>query len=252
MRDLYLNKIVDLTDPQCEFISEFNREIKKYGAIVYNYESNSYQFIRNFQHIDCKKEILPDFMRVENANALLNGLQLTIHYEFDPEEEEDQENLEIWNEEISRIELPVFCYQEDGEIDIDRYIPYTTEVTRHVVWFLSKESYDFILDCDLLMLTPVIKNINVARQLIRNYGIYPFQFEYDPADQDGYEIPELYGVYQQLEDDMDMAAGLVLGEDYEQEEEIPCEKKKKECSCCCDDGDCQCDEDCCNKEEKKA
>ena len=65
MRDLYLNKIVDLTDPQCEFISEFNREIKKYGAIVYNYESNSYQFIRNFQHIDCKKEILPDFMRVE-------------------------------------------------------------------------------------------------------------------------------------------------------------------------------------------
>ncbi|MCR5067944.1 MAG: hypothetical protein K6A14_07785 [Erysipelotrichaceae bacterium] len=253
MRDIYLNKIVDLTDPQCEFISEFNREIKKYGAIVYNYDSNSYQFIRNFGHIDCKKEILPDFMRVENANALLNGLQLTIHYEFDPEEEEDEENLAIWNEEISQIELPVFCYGEDGEIDIEKYVPYNTEVSKHVVWFLNKDSYDFILDCDLLMLTPVIKNINVARELIKNYGVHPFQFEYDPNDHEGYEIPELYGVYQQLEEDMDQASGLVLGEDYcdEEEEEQPREKKKKkECCCCCgDDGECQCDGECCEEKE---
>ncbi len=239
MRDLYLNKIVDLTDPQCEFIEEFNREIRKYGAIVYNYDSNSYQFIRNFDHIDCKKEILPDFMRVESANAMLNGMQLTIHYEFDPEEEEDEENLEIWNEDISKIELPVFCYQEDGEIDIEKYVPYNTSVSKHVVWFLKKESYDFILDCDLLMLTPVIKNINVARELIRKYGVHPMSFEYDPADQDGYEIPELYGVYQQLEQDMDMASGMVLGDDYlDEPEELPQKKKCGEC-CCGDDSECQ-------------
>ncbi len=182
---------------------------------------------------------------MENANALQNDLQLTIHYEFDPEEEEDEENLEIWNEDISQIELPVFCYQEDGEIDIEKYIPYNTDVSRHVVWFLKKESYDFILDCDLLMLTPVIKNINVARQLITNYGVHPFQFTYDPKDQDGYEIPELYGVYQQLQEDMDLASGLVLGDDYDDETEDNEEK------CCCGE-ECECRggcEDCSNNDK---
>jgi len=253
VRDLYLNNIVDITDPDCEFLREFNREIRKYGAIVYNYDSNAYQFIRNFQHIDYKKEILPDFIKIENTSALLNGLQLTIHYEFDPETEEDEENLAIWHEDIEPIELPVFCYDEDGEIDIERYVPYDTKVSKHVVWFLKKESYDVILDCDLLMLTPVIKNINIARSLIKDYGVHPFEFTYDPADQDNYEIPELYGVYQQLEEDMDMASGISYGEDpYDQgcpkERGEPCcgkkgRKKDGEHQCCCgDDEECHCDD----------
>ena len=57
MRDLYLNQIVDITDPNCEFIREFDHEIRKYGAIVYNHEYNSYQFIKHFRQIDFKREL---------------------------------------------------------------------------------------------------------------------------------------------------------------------------------------------------
>ena len=46
MRNVYLNQIVDITDRNCEFIKEFDHEIRKYGAVVYNHEYNSYQFIK--------------------------------------------------------------------------------------------------------------------------------------------------------------------------------------------------------------
>ena len=94
MRNVYLNNIVDISDPDCEFIREFDREIQKYGALVYSHETNAYQFIKKFEQIDYKKELLPDFMKVENSDPLLKALNLTIHYEFDPETEEDEENLD--------------------------------------------------------------------------------------------------------------------------------------------------------------
>ncbi len=250
MRDLYRNMIVDLTDPKCEFVAEFNKEINKYGAIVFNNDSNSYQFIRRFDHIDYKKEILPDLLKVETTDSLLDALQLTIHYEFDPEnEDEDEENLEIWNEEISKIELPVFQYDEEGEIELAHYNPIDCKPSKHIVWFLKKESFDFIMDTDLLLLTPVIKDLNIAKELIKKYGCHPFKFKFDPADE-GYEVPELYGVYEQIEDMMDLQADSIhygyVDENIKMADEAEpagCDESK---CCCCDESCCCCGDDCCN------
>ncbi len=181
MRNVYLNQIVDISDPQCEFIKEFNSEIRKYGAVVYNHEYNSYQFIREFEQIDYKRELLPYFIRIENANPVLKALTITIHYDFDPATEEDPENLEIW-EELSQIDLPVFDYDEEGEIMVSREIKMYPHDSKHTIWFLTEDSYDFIMDMDLLMIDPVIKNLSIAQKLIREYGVHPFEAEYDPED----------------------------------------------------------------------
>jgi hypothetical protein len=129
---------------------------------------------------------------VENSDALLNGLNLTIHYEFDPETEEDEENLDIWFNDISQIELPVYNYDKDGDIYLEKSVPIDTSVSKHTLWYLNKDSYEYILDVDLLMLTPVIKNINIARDLIKNYTVHPFDFS---ADEQNHLPDHLEGVY---------------------------------------------------------
>ena len=252
MRDIYLNQIVDITDPKCEFINEFNKEIRKYGALVYNHASNCYQFIKRFEQMDYKIEVLPDLMRVENSDALLNALNLTIHYEFDPETEEDEENLAIWNEEISQIELPIFAYDEDGEVYDDKYVEMNVETTKHTVWFLNKESFDYIQNIDLLMITPIIKNINIARELIKKYAVHPFKFEYDEADIASWQEPELVGVYgsdyelqpfDEFEDEQ-----CECGHHHHHDEHCDCGCHDDDCGCGCHDEDCDCDcdeDDCC-------
>ena len=152
MRNVYLNNIVDISDPDCEFIREFDREIQKYGALVYSHETNAYQFIKKFEQIDYKKELLPDFMKVENSDPLLKALNLTIHYEFDPETEEDEENLEIW-QQLSQIDIPVFDYDDDGEIRLASEIKLYPSESKFTVWFLNRDSYEYILDQDLLMMS---------------------------------------------------------------------------------------------------
>ena len=193
MKDIYLNRIVDLTDPDCIFIKDFDHEIRKYGALVYNEEYNSYQFIRHFSQIDYKKDLLPDFMKVEKTSELLNGLSLTIHYEFDPETEEDEENLEIWKQ-LSELPIPLYRYDDDGEINVEKYIRHYPSPSRHTVWFLKPESYDYIADIDLLMLDPIIKNLNIATTLIRRYALNPLLADYDEKDLDNYTEPDFRAV----------------------------------------------------------
>ena len=173
MKDVYLDKIVDITDPNCQFIKEMNSEINQYGAIVYNYENNSYQYIRKFTDIDHKRELLPDFIKVENSDALLNGLNLTIHYEFDPETEEDKENLDIWNNELSLIEYPIYAYDDEGQIYDDKYIKLNNKPTKHTIWFLKPETLEYLYSLDLLMFTPVIKDMAIIRKLIKEYTFNP-------------------------------------------------------------------------------
>ena len=199
MQDIYLNKIVDIADPYCQFIEQFNKEIYKYGAIVYNSEVNSYQFIRHFSDIDYKKELLPDFIKVENSDKLLNGLSLTIHYEFDPETEEDQENLDIWENELSQMLIPYYDYDDEGEVYQKDEIPFTTKPTKHIVWFLDEKSFDYIYSLDLLIYTPIIKKMSIIQNLIRNYCVHPFEFKYQ--NDDNYTVPNLPGVYQSEEKD---------------------------------------------------
>ncbi|MBQ3184391.1 MAG: hypothetical protein IJB54_00240 [Firmicutes bacterium] len=193
MRDLYLNQIVDITDRNCEFIKEFDHEIRKYGAVVYNHEYNSYQFIKHFSQIDFKKELLPDFIKIENSNPILKALTITVHYEFDPEIEEDEENLEIW-EELSQINLPVFGYEDDGEIYVKDEILMNVKPSMHTIWFLSEDSYDYMMDLDLLLFDPIIKNFSIAQKLIREYGLHPFETDYDEDDLDDYEEPDVSAV----------------------------------------------------------
>ena len=63
MRKLYNNQIIDYNEGQTEFVEEFNEQIT-YGAIVYNHDYNSYQYITSFEQIDFKKEVLPDYFKV--------------------------------------------------------------------------------------------------------------------------------------------------------------------------------------------
>ena len=193
MRDLYLNQIVDITDRNCEFIKEFDHEIRKYGAVVYNHEYNSYQFIKHFRQIDFKKELLPDFIKIENSNPILKALTITVHYEFDPEIEEDEENLEIW-EELSQINLPVFGYEDDGEIYVKDEILMNVKPSMHTIWFLSEDSYDYMMDLDLLLFDPIIKNFSIAQKLIREYGLHPFETDYDEDDLVDYEEADVSAV----------------------------------------------------------
>ncbi|MBQ7222984.1 MAG: hypothetical protein IJS38_00230 [Erysipelotrichaceae bacterium] len=199
MKEYYVNNIVDISDPDCLFIKEFNREIRKYGAIVYNHEFNSYQFIKKFSDIDYKKELLPDFLKIEHSNPLLKTLDFTIHYEFDPETEEDEENLEIWKE-LSEVELPVFSYDDDGEFRVSSTIRLAPTVSRHTVWFLKKESHDYILDTDLLLLTPIIKNLQIAQKLIREYSVNPLEADYDPDDLNSWQEPDFNSVRRKKSD----------------------------------------------------
>ncbi len=198
MEDVYLNKIVDITDPYCEFIKQFDKEIYKYGAVVYNHETNSYQFIRKFTDIDYKKELLPDFIKIENSDVLLNGLNITIHYQFDPETEEDEENLDIWQKELSRIELPVYAYDNEGQVYAKEYINLNPQETKHTVWFLNDQSMKYIYSLDLLLFTPIIKDMEIVRKLIKDYGVHPFKNNY-LEDRD-YKVPELKGVYKNNDD----------------------------------------------------
>ncbi len=193
MKDIYLNNIVDITDPECIFIKEFDFEIRKYGALVYNYEYNSYQYIKSFSQIDYKKELLPDFIKIEDAGDLLRGVNMTVHYEFDPDTEEDEENLEIWKQ-LSQIELPVFRYDDDGEYMIDKYVNLYPSVSKHTIWFLSPESYQYIADVDLLLLDPIIKNLQIAQTLIRNYCVNPINYQYDRKELEEYVEPDFRAV----------------------------------------------------------
>ena len=203
MRKLYLDKIVDITDPESEFIRDFNSEIRKYGALVYNHENNTYQYIKSFDHIDYKKELLPDFIKVENSTPLLKAMTVTVHYDFDPETEEDEENLEIW-EELKQIEIPVFEYDDDGEINVASYINLSPASSTHTIWFLKESSRDYIYDQDLLMISPMIKNINIARTLIKDHCVHPMEAHYDPKDLDNNDEPDLFeivnGIYRKDEE----------------------------------------------------
>ena len=193
MRDIYTGQIVDYSDPECEFIKEFDHEIRKYGAVVYNQEYNTYQFIKSFSQIDYKRELLPDLIKVENADPRLKGLQLTIHYEFDPETEEDPDNQKLW-EQMAQTKLPVYKYDDEGELQIDHLIALDVTPSVHIVWFLNPDSYDFILDTDLLMLDPIIKNIHIATKLIKDFGQHPTSALYDEEDLASYQPPVLQGV----------------------------------------------------------
>lgn len=199
MRNVYLNNIVDLSDPHCEFVEELDHEIRKYGALVYNHEYNSYQVIRQFKKIDYKKELLPDFMKVEDAGPLLKGLTLTIHYEFDPETEEDEENLDIWKE-LSEIDLPVFEYDDDGEIRVDHFIKLAPTESKHTIWFLNTDSYEYLSDVDLLLLDPIIKQLPIAQKLVRQYAVHPFEADYDMDDVDSYIEPDMSSVTRKRQD----------------------------------------------------
>jgi hypothetical protein len=161
--------------------------------VVFNHEYNTYQFIRHFAQIDYKKELLPDFIKVANSDPRLKGLQLTIHYEFDPETEQDPDNIKTW-QQMSQTTLPVYEYDDDGELLIDHTIDLSTQPSVHTIWFLDQKSFDYILDTDLLMLDPIIKNLHIAQKLIKEYGMHPFSALYDEEDLNSYQEPKLAGV----------------------------------------------------------
>ena len=176
MNRKYCNKIIDYTDEDNSFIQEFNREISDYGAIVYNHETNSYQFIKEFDHIDFKHDLLPFYFMITEAPHNLNSIVMTMSYEFDPDQEEDEENLQIW-EELKETELAMLDYDEDGDVKVKSYFKLNPNETKHTIWFLNKEGYQELFKNDLLLITPIIKNIKISQKLIKEYGINPLEIE---------------------------------------------------------------------------
>ncbi len=176
MNKKYLSKIIDYSDDQNNFIREFNKEIQKFGAIVYNHENNSYQFIKEFDHIDFKHDLLPYYFMLNEAPHNLNAILMTMSYEFDPEEEEDEENLQIW-EQLKETELAMLDYDEDGDVKVKSYYKLNTNETKHTIWFLNEEGYQELLNNDPLLITPIIKNIKIAQKMIKNFCFNPLQIE---------------------------------------------------------------------------
>jgi len=167
MRTLYENQIIDYNDGYTEFVEEFNNEIAEYGAIVYNHENNSYQFITKFEQIDFKMEIGPYFFKIKQSK-LPNGMEVIMSYEFDPSIEEDEEVLDIWKE-IQNEKIPYFDYYEEGELYLSKEIVYTADPTVHTIWILTKDGYDFVLNHDMLVIQPIIKYFQIIQELLRNH-----------------------------------------------------------------------------------
>ncbi|MDD6467354.1 MAG: hypothetical protein PUF50_04135 [Erysipelotrichaceae bacterium] len=172
MRNLYDNQIIDYNDGNTEFVKEFNEQIHEYGAIVYNHEYNTYQYITSFEQIDFKKEVLPYYFKVMTSK-LPNGMDLTMNYEFQPEQEEDEEILATWKE-ISQIELPTYDYEEDGEVYSNGFVKMNTKPSKHTVWILKSSGKDFLFEQDMLLIQPIIKYLTIVQAVIRNHTTAPF------------------------------------------------------------------------------
>jgi hypothetical protein len=167
MRELYENQIIDYNDGYTEFVSEFDEEIAENGAIVYNHENNSYQFITRFDQIDFKQEIGPYYFKVKKSK-LPNGMDIIMSYEFDPSGEEDEEVLAVWKE-IQSEKIPYFDYHDEGELYQSKEINYSADPTVHTIWILTKNGYDFILNHDMLVIQPIIKYFQIVQELLRNH-----------------------------------------------------------------------------------
>ena len=174
MRALYQNQIVDYNDGNTEFVKEFNDQIASFGAIAYNHTTNTYQYIRKFQETEFINEILPWYFYCR-PSILPNGIDVEMVYEFDPKNFEDEpEILALWQEAIEEGQ-PQYDYDEDGEIYTKDWLKMTNDPTRHTLWIISREGKDLIDQQDQLMIYPMIKNLNIAKEIIRNHTIKPFE-----------------------------------------------------------------------------
>ncbi len=174
MRKLYNNQIIDYNEGQTEFVEEFNEQIT-YGAIVYNHDYNSYQYITSFEQIDFKKEVLPDYFKV-TTSKLPNAMEILMHYEFHPEDEEDEEVLAVWKE-LSQEELPTYAYDEDGEVYANGYIKMNPKPSKHSIWILNQQGQDYLYQQDMLLVQPIIKYMHIVQEVLRKHTVQPFEEE---------------------------------------------------------------------------
>ena len=175
MRKLYENQIIDYNEGQTEFVEEFNEQILNYGAIVYNHDYNSYQYITSFEQIHFKNEVLPDYFKI-TTSKLPNAIEVLMHYEFHPEDEEDEEVLAVWKE-LSQMELPTYAYDDDGEIYSNGFIKLDTKPSKHTIWILTKEGQDYLYEQDMLLVQPIIKYMNIVQEVLRKHTVKPFDEE---------------------------------------------------------------------------
>ena len=173
MRKLYENQIIDYNEGDTEFVHEFNEQILEGGAIVYNHDYNSYQYITTFEQIDFKNEILPDYFKV-TTSKLPNGMEILMHYEFHPEDEEDEEVLSVWKE-LQQTELPTYAYEEDGEVYSNGYVKLDTKPSKHTIWLLNKSGQEYIYEQDMLLVQPIIKYMNIVQEVLRKHTVKPFE-----------------------------------------------------------------------------
>ena len=174
MRTLYKDQIVDYNDGNTEFVKEFNDQIHCYGAIVYNYRDNTYQYVKRFEDISFINELYPWYFSVR-PSRLPKGIDIEMTYEFDPDAYKDDEKITALWKEAEEEGQPFFDYSEDGEIFEKEIIPLSASPTKHTIWILDCEGRDFMEDQDTLCLMPVIKYLPIAKEVIRDHTAEPFE-----------------------------------------------------------------------------
>ena len=174
MRALYKNQPVDYNEGKTEFVKEFNQQIKDYGAIAYNHNTNTYQFIQKFEEIEFINEIYPWYFMVK-PSILPNGIDIQMAYEFDPEAyTDDPEITSLWQQAVAEGQS-IYDYDEEGQIFEKDLIPLTAQPTKHTVWILNEEGYKYLTQYDKLLLLPMIKYLDIAKDVIKNHTIKPFE-----------------------------------------------------------------------------
>lgn len=174
MKKTYQNSAITYNDGNNSFTREFNEQIRECGAVAFNHSTGTYQYIQKFQEIEFINEIMPWYFTIRKSR-LPRGLEIEMTYQFDPDAWlDDAEVTSLWKQ-AQEEGLPVYDYGKDGEIRLKRIAPLTAKPTKHTVWFLDKEGKEFVLSHDKLLILPMIKYLDIARELIRNHSTEPFE-----------------------------------------------------------------------------
>ena len=174
MRALYKDQLVDYNEGNTEFVKEFNKQIRENGAVVYNHATNTYQHIHKFEDINFINEFMPDFFKVRESKVP-NGMEIEMHYEFKPEDYADDAEIQaIWLQ-VQQEGLPLYDYDEEGELFFKDFIEISTAPSKHTIWILDEKGMDLLGGYDALLIVPAIKYLHIARELINNHSVNPFE-----------------------------------------------------------------------------
>lgn len=181
----YIGQFADYEEEE-EWYRELDSLLHGWGGLVYNSDYNSFQFIRRLEDINIKKEMIPSHVLIKELDSRhsdINGLELEVHYEFDPETEEDPNQLKIYRE-LCSAQIPSYDYDEEGELIISKESGMDHTPSKHLIWLLDEEAREWLENQDMLMIMPIFKQRQLAEKLFQLGVMNPFDAEQTEASED--------------------------------------------------------------------